>query len=157
VQSAAPAHAEPKVSTRQGRKRPAIRSALWPHEAGSQYFLREFPVSTSGCSIQPPKTPKRKDGTSFPKVTLAPGGPQRKSPGGWPPGRDSGLGAKKFDLASQSRRRFRRKCHAGRVNGLAALCGSGPRGSDRLRRSEERRVGKEGRAGWAGAREREKR
>jgi len=49
------------------------------------------------------------------------------------PGGIQGWESKKFDLASQSRRRFRRECHAWRIHGLAAFCGSGSRGSNRLR------------------------
>src|SRR5882762_3728179 len=49
------------------------------------------------------------------------------------PGGIQGWEAKKFALASQARRRFRRKRHAWCIHSLAALCGSGSRGSNRLR------------------------
>src|SRR5260370_40482021 len=58
-------------------------------------------------------------------------GKKRKSPGGEPPGQDQR--EKKIDLTRHARRRLRRKCHAGRIRRLAALCGSGARGNSGLR------------------------
>src|SRR6266700_5143002 len=60
-----------------------------------------------------------------------PVGMKRKSPGGELPGQNQRK--KKMELASQARRRFRRKCHARRIRRLAALCGSSARGNYGLR------------------------
>src|SRR6267154_5792251 len=65
------------------------------------------------------------------RLLYHPVGMKRKSPSGWPPGRNQR--EKKIVLTSHARRGLRRKCHAGRIRRLAVLCWSATRGSNRLR------------------------